>query len=276
MRVNLISDLHLNFEDLTLPGGDVLIMSGDIMEAGHFRRADNAKKDVFLADRYRRFIAEELSKYYKVFYVAGNHEHYHNGYEDTHDRIRRELPDHVSMMEAQAEVWGGVHFFGATFWTDCNKGDPVTMQMLRQMMSDYRVIKFKDSIEIKLPYGDSYYTSQFTPQFTKGVFHRTVETLKQYLVGKENEKVVVIGHHAPSPLSCDPYYKDEYHMNGGYFSNLSDFILDHPQIKVWTHGHTHQYCDYMIGDTRVLCNARGYAGYERSSETFDPAFGFDI
>lgn len=44
MRVNLVSDLHLNFADLVLPGGDVLVMAGDIMEAGHLRRADNAKK----------------------------------------------------------------------------------------------------------------------------------------------------------------------------------------------------------------------------------------
>jgi predicted phosphodiesterase len=276
MKINLVSDLHLNFEDLTLPGGEVLILSGDIMEAGHLRLADNAKKDTFIADRYRRFMNEELPKYTKVFYVAGNHEHYHNQYEDTHARIRRELPDHVSLMENDTEVYEGVHFFGATFWTDCNKGDPNTLMILKQQMSDYHVIKHGDSIKIKTTYGDSYYTNKFTPSYTKSVFHETVEKLKQYLVGKENERVVVIGHHAPTALSCDPAYKDEFHMNGGYFSNLGDFILDHPQIKVWTHGHTHQRCDYMIGDTRVLCNARGYAGYESSAEQFDTNFSFEV
>ena len=33
MQVNVISDLHLEFDDLILPGGDVLILSGDICEA---------------------------------------------------------------------------------------------------------------------------------------------------------------------------------------------------------------------------------------------------
>ena len=276
MKINLVSDLHLNFQDLTLPGGDVLILSGDIMEAGHLRLADNVKKDTFIADRYRRFINEELVKYRKVFYVAGNHEHYNNSYDDTHARIRRELPSHVSLLEAEAEVYEGVHFFGATLWTDCNKGDPITISTLAQGMADYRVIKHGHSIKVKTMYGDAYYTSKFTPSFTKGVFHTTVETLKQYLKDKENERVVVIGHHAPTPLSCDEYYKDEYHMNGGYFSNLSDFIMDHPQIKVWTHGHTHQRCDYMMGTTRVLCNARGYAGYEKSADDFDPNFSFEV
>lgn len=276
MKINLVSDLHINFEDLNLPGGDVLILSGDIMEAGHLRLADNTKKDTFIADRYRRFVNEELTKYNKVFYVAGNHEHYHNSYDDTHERIKRELPAHVSMLESESEFYEGVHFFGGTFWTDCNKGDPITLQTLRQNMADYRLIKFKDSIQIKTAYGDSYWTSQFTPAYTKGIFHKTVETLKQFLKDKENERVVVISHHAPTPWSCDPFYKDEYHMNGGYFSNLSDFIMDHPQIKVWTHGHTHQRCDYMMGDTRVLCNARGYAGYEDSAEVFDPGFYFEV
>ena len=51
-------------------------------------------------------------------------------------------------------------------------------------------------------------------------------------------------------------------MNGGYHSDLSEFILDNPQIKLWTHGHTHEDFDYMIGSTRVVCNPRGYINYE--------------
>jgi len=54
-------------------------------------------------------------------------------------------------------------------------------------------------------------------------------------------------------------------MNGGYASDLSNFILDHPQIKLWTHGHMHQCFDYMIGSTRVVCNPRGYEGHEPDS-----------
>ena len=38
--------------------------------------------------------------------------------------------------------------------------------------------------------------------------------------------------------------------------------MDRPQIKLWTHGHTHHAFDYVIGETRVVCNPRGYEGYE--------------
>lgn len=268
--------MHINFEDINMPGGDVLIMAGDIMEAGHLRRADNAKKDTFLADRYRRFINEELVKYRHVIYVAGNHEHYGNSYNDTHDRIKRELPDNVRFLEGETFKIEDVNFFGGTLWTDMNKGDPITASTLKQGMADFSgAIKFGDGVRVDTLYGDSYWTNKFTPAYAKGIFHETMEKLKQFVESIPDEKVVVVTHHAPTELSIDPYYKDQYHMNGGYHSRLGDFILDHPNIKVWCHGHMHNFTDYMIGDTRVLANPRGYKGYEAIADTFDPNFSFE-
>ena len=91
MKINIISDLHLDFADLTLPGGDVLIMSGDICEARHLKK-DMYNKDMILfehenplqrPDRYYRFLAEECSKYREVIMVMGNHEHYGFQYQKT-------------------------------------------------------------------------------------------------------------------------------------------------------------------------------------------------
>ena len=72
------------------------------------------------------------------------------------------------------------------------------------------------------------------------------------------ERVVVVGHHSPSFQSCNPMYSNDYLMNGAYHSDLSEFILDHPEIVLWTHGHTHHCFDYTIGDCRIICNPRGY------------------
>jgi hypothetical protein len=57
-------------------------------------------------------------------------------------------------------------------------------------------------------------------------------------------------------------------MNGAYNSRLEDFILARPGIKLWTHGHTHEDFDYMIGSTRVVCNPRGYIDYEDRADHF--------
>ncbi len=277
MKINLVSDMHLNFDDINMPGGDVLIMAGDIMEAGHLRQADNAKQNVFIADRYRRFIKEELTKYRKVLYVCGNHEHYRNQYHDTHDRLRRELPDNVHLLENDSIEIDGVHFFGATMWTDMNKGDPITVNHLKQSMSDFAgSIKMGDGVKVNTAWGDSYYTSKFTPGYAKGIFHETITVMGAWLDEHKDDKCVVITHHAPSELSVNEYYKHDYHMNGGYRSNLENFIMDHPQIKVWVHGHMHDACDYSIGTTRVVTNPRGYKGYEQCAETFDPSFFFEV
>ena len=49
-----------------------------------------------------------------------------------------------------------------------------------------------------------------------------------------------------------------------------EFILDYPQIKLWTHGHTHEDFDYMIGSTRIVCNPRGYLSYEDRADAWKP------
>jgi len=86
--------------------------------------------------------------------------------------------------------------------------------------------------------------------------------LAQRLLNLHN-KVVVVGHHSPSKLSTKPQYEKDWEMNGGYSSDLTDFIMDHSEIALWVHGHTHHNFDYMLGKTRILCNPRGYAGYEQ-------------
>jgi hypothetical protein len=78
----------------------------------------------------------------------------------------------------------------------------------------------------------------------------------------------VCGHHTPTPQSIHPKYAGDELMNGGYTSDLTQFIMERPQIKLWTHGHTHEDFDYLIGTTRVACNPRGYDGYERRADYF--------
>ena len=69
MKVNVISDLHLEFDDLILPGGDVLILSGDICEAKNVKKDQYSEDAVQFkieqkrSDRYIRFFVEECAKY---------------------------------------------------------------------------------------------------------------------------------------------------------------------------------------------------------------------
>jgi Icc-related predicted phosphoesterase len=94
---------------------------------------------------------------------------------------------------------------------------------------------------------------------------------REELPKHSDKPVVVITHHAPSFMSISEQYRGpgDYHMNGGYASDLSEFILDHPQIKAFVHGHVHSQHSYDIGDTRILCNPRGYVGHEAIANHFE-------
>jgi hypothetical protein len=76
-------------------------------------------------------------------------------------------------------------------------------------------------------------------------------------------------------MSTHPRYVGQDLMNGGYHSDLSEFILDHPQIVLWTCGHVHDPHMYYMGDTLVAANPRGYAGHDPAADLFELAY-FDL
>lgn len=280
MRVSVMSDLHLDFADLTLPGGDVLILSGDICEAKRMK-SDMYNRDMVVLeherkdqrpDRFNRFFEEECAKYREVFMVMGNHEHYGYQYQKTYAHIKEQLPTNVHLLENECRELDGVLFIGATLWTDMNRGDELTLFHMKSMMNDYRQITMFNEVK------NAYHRLQ--PERTMADHYRSRAYIRQILeenraTGK-NLPVVVMTHHAPSKVSIKPRYINDTIMNGAYSSDLSELILDNPEIKVWTHGHTHDNFDYMIGETRIICNPRGYKGYEQQAEDFDPTYGFDI
>lgn len=252
MRVAVISDLHLEFEDLQLPGGDVLILSGDVMEARYL------KKDQL--NVHQRFFAEECSKYKDVIYVMGNHEHYGGRFGKTYAQILEQLPDNVHLLEDESYTIDDVTFVGATLWTDMNNMDALTMYHMKSMMMDYKKITHF--------YEDRNLYYKLTPEVTVEKFYRSRDYIKMVVEGKHDQKFVVCTHHAPTRASTHPRYAHDTIMNGAYSSDLSEFILDNPQIIAWHHGHTHDRFSYMVGSTWVSCNPRGYAGYEHQADEF--------
>jgi Icc-related predicted phosphoesterase len=261
MKINLVSDLHLEFGDCVLPGGDVLVLAGDIFLARDF------KNETTRTAQYRRFIDKELSKYAKVIYVLGNHEHYHHKYLDTYDVLQVAMPDNVFMLENSMIEIEDVLFYGATLWSDFLKGDHFVMNFASQYMNDFRVIKNYSTVP--------YTTGKFTPHTALQVHKHSVNLLRGALsTCTPDAKVVVVTHHAPTFASVSQEFAGD-HLNGAYASDLSNLILDNPVIKAWCHGHMHSTSDYMVGSTRVMANPRGYVGHSVNSD-FDPSFSFEV
>jgi len=277
MKIALCSDLHLEFEDVDLrntQNAEVLILSGDILIAEDLHQHAPTVTSPYTpyielgsrqkaAKRYRDFLSRVSFEFPHVVYVAGNHEFYHGKWNDSITHLRSECSRYpnIYFLERDIKVINQVSFIGATLWTDCNKGDPLTLHALSDMMNDYRVIR-----------NDEHNYSKLRPAHTLHRHNQTLDYLKQVLVDLKEEKVVFVGHHAPSSMSTHPRYTSEVLMNGGYHSDLSEFILDHPQLKLITHGHMHDPFDYMIGTTRVVCNPRGYLGHDPQADVFELKF----
>jgi hypothetical protein len=111
-------------------------------------------------------------------------------------------------------------------------------------------------------YEDREVSSRFSPEDAVVDHKKMMAFIQAVVEGKDDQKFVVVGHHAPSKKSTHPRYAHEKVMNGGYSTDLDEYITDHPQIKVWVHGHTHEDFDYNVGGTRIVCNPRGYVNYE--------------
>ena len=97
---------------------------------------------------------------------------------------------------------------------------------------------------------------------------KSMDYINHVISEQADKNYVVVGHHCPSFKSVHPKYAHDKIMNGAFASDLDDFIAYRPQIRLWTHGHTHEPFDYMIGETRVVCNPRGYSGREHRADSF--------
>lgn len=276
MKLAICSDLHLELEDLQIEnteGADVLVLAGDIFEAVVMKTPSPAEPDPVLtipgskkemAKRYRDFIRRASKEFPHVVAVAGNHEFYDGKWLSTFDILRREYGayENVHYLEKDAVYLGDIKFVGGTLWTDMNGGDFLTMEFIREKMNDYRLIRH-----------DGHGYTKLRPSHTLQRHRETLDFFKRAItVLPSAQKTVVVTHMAPSFLSADRRYEHETALRSAYCSDLSNFILDFPQISMWIHGHVHTDNDYMIGSCRVISNPRGYVGYERGGQEIEPFY----
>ena len=263
----------MEFGDIDLKNtekADVLILSGDIVISEDLHDHPPVVTNPYApyinlgtrqecSYRFRDFFRRVSEEFPNVIYVMGNHEFYHGKWIASIVHMREECArfPNIHFLEREIKVIDDVTFMGGTLWTDCNKYDPLTLHALGDMMQDYSVIRH-----------DGLGYTKLRPAHSAHRHHQTIDYFRLMLSENKDRKCVIVGHHAPAHKSVAEEYVRQNTMNGGYYSDLSDFILDHPQIKLWTHGHMHNLSDYLIGDTRVVCNPRGYIGYEDCADRF--------
>jgi 3',5'-cyclic AMP phosphodiesterase CpdA len=233
MRLRILSDLHLEFDDWVPPAvdADVVIIAGDLH-----------KQSRGIPWLIRHFGGTP------VIYVAGNHEFYGAKLPDELGKLKTAAASQPGLhfLENESVLIGEVTFLGCTLWTDFNlHGDPALAgRTAAGSMNDYRQIRV-------------------TPGFRRlrghdtARFHaRSRSWLEQEFARLRATRFVVITHHAPSPLSLEPAFANDP-LSPAYASRLDDLVATSGAM-LWVHGHTHHSVDYRIGATRVLANQKGY------------------
>jgi Icc-related predicted phosphoesterase len=265
MLISAMSDLHLEFGDIVLPGGDVLLLAGDTWLAAPMGDDCITPRARKARECFRRFCAEELSKYQKVFLVNGNHEHYGCHWEETSDIIRKFLVQNApnaQLLDGQAHEQFGFIFIGTTLWARYGWPDPLQMRKIQTSMSDFLSIRTTD---------DAGYTRCIIPEdvYRRHIFCRRQVSL---LVKKYGQKPkILITHHAPSWLSKKFSAHPHADMDWAYYSNMERTFQPKKKVLLAVHGHTHENSRYRANGTVVCSNQRGYAGYTAEAARFDPS-----
>lgn len=242
MRLHVLSDLHLEFGEITIPGteAEVVVLAGDI----HMGREG------------RRWIKANFPEQ-PVVYLLGNHEFYRHALPELTETLQRETEgSHIQVLERSSIEIGGYRFLGCTLWTDfaLNREEEHAMEAAEALMSDYALI------------ANSSEKRPLRARDTALLHKESREWLKQELSKGNAARTVVVTHHAPSICSEAPYHRRSA-LGPAFASNL-DKLVEESGVPLWIHGHTHYNVDYRIGRTRVLTNQYGYpdqlcAGFKR-------------
>lgn len=229
MKIQFFSDIHLEFGAMPLPAtdADMIIAAGDIgVGLGGIKWLKGSGKP--------------------TIYVAGNHEFYGGDLIHTREAIvDATLDSNIHFLENRAVELDGVRFLGATLWTDFMGGNVGFMEKASVQMNDYTQIS-KRSMPLR-------------PQDLFDVNSASRAWLARELDRRFAGKTVVVTHHAPTVESW--MYSERAFYRASYCNDLKLFF-DRFDIDLWIHGHVHAAFDYHVNGIQVLCNPRGYDGYQ--------------
>jgi predicted phosphodiesterase len=262
MRVWILSDIHLELTrgwDLppaeARPDFDVLIVAGDLVPK---------------AERGVRWLLERVPDR-PVIHVMGNHEGYGCDLGRTLEKAKALANGtQVHVLENETVRIGNVIFAGATLWTDfALNGDPHgAMVIAGDRMNDFKKIRI------------NHYQQRFLPHHALARHFKSVAFLKEEMRKPRGEdRLVVVTHHAPvRQVSAAPSRPStDQALDPAYRSDLTRLMVPQPDdgrgalrpADLWIFGHTHESYDAVLGETRVLSNAKGYGPWPGHRRTWD-------
>ena len=248
MKIHLLSDIHIEFEDFSYQAtdSDVVVLAGDI----HVKEKGVKWAIETIKDR-------------PVIYVPGNHEFYGKAYPKHLSSLKDVCEGtNIHLLENERLTIDGVNFLGCTLWTDFEiYGDPrLAGARCQEIMTDYKKIRLSPKY------------SKLRSIDVSSIHRQSLQWLENELGTLAGNKNVVVTHHGPSEKSVPEEYIGDI-VTSAYVSNLESTILKYAP-DLWLHGHLHNSSSYTIGDCQVICNPKGYP--DEPNSDFNPTLVIDI
>ena len=253
---DIVSDLHIDQWDSSLPN---LYPCGEISdfpyefpdtESEYLIIAGDISDNIDLSVKYLDFISNN-TKYQKILFVEGNHEHVHkypNLY--THDQINKKIQD---LNNDKLIYLPRNHFFsknkdtvfiGFCGWWDYDNSN-------------------EKSIEENLDYFKQWIphlSKEDSINFIENVINKSNEeyqeldkSLEKYSNDPNIKNVVIVTHTCPKKKFCNREELSSTNMNTKY----NKLINKYPKISHWVFGHTHNTFELKSDNIHFICNPRG-------------------
>ena len=251
-KIHALSDIHddasrQHVGNWRIPAtdADVIVVAGDI--AGR------------LATQGRDWLEAQVQRLGKpIVAVAGNHDFRKVSLDREIDRFHdRQRGSDVWLLGgdiATCATVAGIRFVGNTLWTDYAISGDVDAGMRAHERGSRDIGKILSGTGRVRPLA--------TTEDILAAHHHAIEMLEYELWRPSKIPTVVVTHHAPSARSLF-HGRVEGHSDAAYASDL-EWMMREYRPEMWIHGHVHHRVDYTVGDTRVLCNARGFVGPQRT------------
>jgi len=249
MKLLVLSDLHLEFDNFDLPkstDADVIVLAGDI--ALGFMNISFANK-----------CNEKFG--IPVVIINGNHEYYNNG------MLLSSMPssflnnlesqqlmqvslcnENVHFLENNEVIIDGVRFLGCTLWTNFRTN-------LKQKREDEMLIAKHSMSDFNCVFLSGY--KFLTPEDTLKMHNKSRLWLQKELNKDFSGKTVVVTHHTPTKNCSAPRWDNA--PKGGFSNNLGRFLeKNKKEINLWCFGHTHFSVNKVEHGVRIYANQKGY------------------
>jgi len=244
MKIQLLSDLHLEFGAFTIEKADdcdVLVLAGDI---GNPESND-----------YRVLVERASSLFQNVFIVRGNHECYGYSLQEADDKINDVVKcyDNVVFLNRTShDLNDDVRFIGTTLWSDVCEYERFDIAVF---IADFRQIK------------------QWTIEHNNHEHFNDVRFIKNEIARANNDgkRLVVITHHAPYRRGTSRPEHNGSTLSSAFATDLSKHF-EQP-VCCWMYGHTHHSNMQVVNGVLLASNQRGY---NNEPTNFNPLFTLDV